>query len=48
MKVRARDPQQAWKEDYESVPSRDDGLETSTISGVPLKPLYTSGDLAKR
>jgi len=48
MKVRARDPQQAWKEDYESVPSRDDGLETSTISGVPLKPLYTSADLAKR
>ena len=48
MKVRARDPKQAWKEDYESAPSRDDGIETSTISGIPLQPLYTSSDLPKR
>ena len=44
MKVRARDPKQAWTEDFESSPVRDDGIETSTISGVPLKPLYTSND----
>lgn len=48
MKVRARDPKQAWKEDYESAPARDDGIETSTISGVPLQPLYTSSDLPRR
>ena len=48
MKVRARDPKQAWKEDFESGPVRDDGIETSTISGIPLKPLYTSEDLPRR
>ncbi len=48
MKVRARDPKQAWKEDYESAPARDDGIETSTISGVPLQPLYSSSDLPRR
>ncbi len=49
MKVRSRDAQQAWKEDFESSATRrDDGIETSTISGVPLKPLYTSEDLPAR
>jgi methylmalonyl-CoA mutase, N-terminal domain len=45
LKVRARDPKQAWQEDFESSPVRDDGIETSTISGIPLKPLYTSDEL---
>ena len=45
MKVRARDPKQVWTEDFESSPVRDDGIETSTISGIPLKPLYTSDDI---
>jgi methylmalonyl-CoA mutase, N-terminal domain len=48
VKVRARDPKQAWEEDYESAPTRDDGLETSTISGIPLQPLYTSADVSRR
>ena len=48
MKVRARDAKQAWTEDYESAPARDDGVETSTISGIPLQPLYTSSDLPRR
>jgi methylmalonyl-CoA mutase N-terminal domain/subunit len=48
LKVRARDPKQVWKEDFESSLARDDGLETSTISGIPLQPLYTSDDLPKR
>jgi methylmalonyl-CoA mutase, N-terminal domain len=48
VKVRARDPKQVWKEDYESAPTRDDGLETSTISGIPLQPLYTSADVSRR
>ncbi len=48
MKVRARDPKQAWSEDFESSPARDDGIETSTISGIPLKPLYTTEDRPNR
>jgi methylmalonyl-CoA mutase N-terminal domain/subunit len=48
MRVRARDPKQAWLEDFESRPARGDGLETSTISGVPVQPLYTSSDLPER
>jgi methylmalonyl-CoA mutase N-terminal domain/subunit len=48
VKVRARDPKQAWKEDFESGQVRDDGIETSTISGIPLKPLYTTDDLPGR
>jgi methylmalonyl-CoA mutase N-terminal domain/subunit len=49
MKVRARDAKQAWKEDFESSTTRrDDGIETSTISGVQVKPLYTSDDLPAR
>jgi methylmalonyl-CoA mutase N-terminal domain/subunit len=48
VKVRARDPQQAWKEDFESSPARDDGIETSTISGIPLKPLYTTEEQPRR
>ena len=39
-----RDPKEAWKEDFESSPVRDDGIETSTISGIPLQPLYTVAD----
>jgi methylmalonyl-CoA mutase N-terminal domain/subunit len=49
MKVRSRDAKQAWKEDFESSTTRrDDGIETSTISGVQVKPLYTSDDLPAR
>src|SRR4030081_3834100 len=48
LKVRARDVKQAWQEDFQSSPARDDGIETSTISGIPLKPLYTSEDLPRR
>src|SRR5487761_1679748 len=48
MKVRARDANEVWKEEFDASPSRDDGIETSTISGIPLKPLYTADDLPKR
>ncbi|TME97391.1 MAG: methylmalonyl-CoA mutase [Chloroflexi bacterium] len=49
MKVRARDPQQVWREEFESSRTkRTDNIETSTISGVPVKPLYTSDDLPVR
>ena len=48
MKVRARDADQVWQEEFEAAPERDDGIETSTISGIPLKPLYTREDLTRR
>jgi methylmalonyl-CoA mutase N-terminal domain/subunit len=48
VKVRARDAKEAWKEDYESAPTRDDGIETSTISGIPVQPLYTAADVSRR
>ena len=49
MKIRAKDPKQVWKEEFESSQTRrKDGLESSTISGVPVKPLYTSDDLPSR
>jgi methylmalonyl-CoA mutase, N-terminal domain len=52
MKVRARDVKKdamdAWREQFEASPLRDDGIETSTISGIPLQPLYTSQDMPRR
>src|SRR5437870_4596243 len=49
MKIRAKDHKQVWKEEFESSQTRrKDGLETSTISGIPVKPLYTSGDRPRR
>src|SRR5438270_6665425 len=49
MKVRAKDPKQVWREEFEaSKTRRTDNIETSTISGVPVKPLYTSDDLPVR
>jgi methylmalonyl-CoA mutase, N-terminal domain len=44
LKVRARDAKEVWNQEFEASPRRDDGLETSTISGIPLMPLYTSDD----
>ncbi|HEV2415396.1 MAG TPA: methylmalonyl-CoA mutase family protein, partial [Candidatus Dormibacteraeota bacterium] len=37
-----------WREEFEASPRRDDDLETSTISGVPLQPLYTAENLPRR
>src|SRR3981189_291240 len=48
MKVRARDALELWQEDFEASPARSDGIETSTMSGVPVNPLYTSKDLPER
>jgi len=48
VKVRARDAKELWQEEFEKAPVRDDGIETSTISGIPLKPLYTGDDLPRR
>jgi methylmalonyl-CoA mutase, N-terminal domain len=48
MKVRKREAKDIWKDEFDSSPTRGDGIETSTISGVPIKPLYTSEDLPAR
>jgi methylmalonyl-CoA mutase, N-terminal domain len=48
MKVRARDAKQVWEEDFAAAPTRDDGIDTSTLSGIQLKPLYSSADLPQR
>ena len=34
----------AWRRRFAAAAKRDDGLETSTISGVPIEPLYTAAD----
>jgi methylmalonyl-CoA mutase, N-terminal domain len=31
-----------WRREYEAAPKRDDGVETSTLSGMEVEPLYTS------
>jgi methylmalonyl-CoA mutase, N-terminal domain len=36
---------EAWEREYGSTPERDDGIEASTLSGLEVKPLYTSEDL---
>jgi methylmalonyl-CoA mutase N-terminal domain/subunit len=48
LKVRARDAKEVWEEQLKASSLRDDDIETSTISGVPLKPLYTKEDLPRR
>jgi methylmalonyl-CoA mutase N-terminal domain/subunit len=39
------DGRAAWEEARRVSPDRGDGLETSTISGLPVEPLYTGVDL---
>jgi methylmalonyl-CoA mutase N-terminal domain/subunit len=48
MKIKPRDARQIWDEQFGSAPLRDDNIETSTISGIPLKPLYSSDDRPQR
>jgi methylmalonyl-CoA mutase N-terminal domain/subunit len=46
MKVTARSTSHSdWEAAYAASAKRDDGVDTSTISGVPLKPLYTARDV---
>src|SRR5439155_14623717 len=42
--MRAQYSLDAWERDYEASPKRDDGIESSTLSGVEVRPLYTSED----
>jgi methylmalonyl-CoA mutase N-terminal domain/subunit len=46
MKVRYKPAaRENWEDGFAAAEKRDDGVETSTISGIPVKPLYTSDDL---
>jgi methylmalonyl-CoA mutase N-terminal domain/subunit len=46
MKVRYRaESRTEWEDAFAASAKRDDGIETSTISGIPLQPLYTSEDV---
>jgi methylmalonyl-CoA mutase N-terminal domain/subunit len=46
MRVRYRsDAAEAWRRQFEASAHRDDGLETTTLSGVEVKPLYSAADL---
>jgi methylmalonyl-CoA mutase N-terminal domain/subunit len=33
-----------WEAEFAKAPKRDDGIETTTLSGKPIEPLYTSED----
>jgi methylmalonyl-CoA mutase N-terminal domain/subunit len=35
-----------WRRQYEAEGNREDGLETTTLSGMEVEPLYTSEDVA--
>src|SRR3989440_6672493 len=41
----ADEGREAWEREHAASPKRDDGLETSTLSGMEIDPLYTSRDL---
>ena len=46
MRVRCRpDAAEAWRRQHEQSAHRDDGLETTSLSGMEVKPLYSSDDL---
>ena len=40
-----RTAREEWKKSFDASPVRDDGIETSTISGIPIEPLYSGEDL---
>src|SRR5262252_3887810 len=42
MRVKYR--RETWEREYEAAPKRDDGIETSTLSGMEVEPLYTPED----
>src|SRR6266545_610888 len=43
--MRVQYSREDWERAYETAPKRTDGLETSTLSGMEVRPLYTSDDL---
>jgi methylmalonyl-CoA mutase N-terminal domain/subunit len=43
--MRVQYSREDWERAYEAAPKRDDGIETSTLSGMDVRPLYTSDDV---
>ncbi|HEX6548184.1 MAG TPA: methylmalonyl-CoA mutase family protein, partial [Candidatus Dormibacteraeota bacterium] len=41
MSVKYAADEELWRKQYEAAPKRADGIETSTMSGVEIDPLYT-------
>ncbi len=44
----AADGRETWEKQYSAAPKRADGIETTTVSGMEIDPLYTSQDLPRR
>jgi methylmalonyl-CoA mutase, N-terminal domain len=42
--MRVKYSRETWEREYEAAPKRDDGVETSTLSGMEVEPLYTPED----
>jgi methylmalonyl-CoA mutase, N-terminal domain len=42
--MRVQYSRETWEREYEAAPKREDGIETSTLSGIELAPLYTPED----
>ncbi|HXM54598.1 MAG TPA: methylmalonyl-CoA mutase family protein [Candidatus Dormibacteraeota bacterium] len=42
--MRVQYSRETWERAYEAAARRDDGIETSTLSGMDVRPLYTSED----
>jgi methylmalonyl-CoA mutase N-terminal domain/subunit len=42
--MRVQYSRETWEREYEAAPKRDDGIETSTLSGMEVAPLYTPED----
>jgi methylmalonyl-CoA mutase N-terminal domain/subunit len=42
--MRVQYSRETWEREYEAAAKRDDGLETSTLSGMEVAPLYTPED----
>ena len=43
--MRVQYSRETWEREFDAASKRDDGIETSTISGMDVRPLYTSEDL---
>ena len=42
--MRVHYSREEWEREYDAAPKRDDGIATSTLSGMEVRPLYTSDD----
>src|SRR5215472_13535683 len=42
--MRVQYHRETWEREYEAAPKRDDGIETTPLSGMDVEPLYTPED----